>query len=731
MKEGDVRPEFAPDVHIVRHRRPDPTRPKARVRAAASVGSGNVSAAAAKDYPRRMAAPPHDPLEGLSLPPDVAARVRALPSPSSIPLGTSLAERRLALAVAAAADPSLLATALAPLLDAVAPARGALSPFARAVDHHLRGIVAWRLRDDAPGAVTSWNRAVALLRTCAGDGGYLGRVHDGFGQLLHHQGLLVDAREAYETALTAKRAADDAPGVALTLGNLGRLCLALGDYRAATTHLEEDLAFVRADPRRDTRLETQLLVQLGAAATELGQLADARRHLDAADSFAAAGHDPVGLAFVRIYRGRLSLREGDLPAASARAEEATEALGGVPATAVPEVRGLVAELSARVRWARDDLVGAAERVEEAERLFAASSRVPPVERASLHELHASIAEAAGRRREAVAALRRALVVLDATSVDSMRTRIDEALRRLDETAWMLHASGRFVGHAQLEELLGEAGRQGFRGREDEAVVLFSDLRGFTRTGESLSADVLVATLNRYLGLMTRCVERFGGRVDKFIGDAVMAVFTARAGAEPPADRALAAAAYMAADLERFGATLPEAVGPLRAGIGLHAGTVVAGLVGSPQKRSWTVLGDVVNTASRVEGMTKLLDAPILVTEEVVARTGAPHRVVTVPLGRWRPVGRRAPVEVFLVAGSADGSPEAEAALALAADAAGALGVFRDGRFADAAILFDALAARAGDGRGARAFERLAAAARAFASSPPPNPFDSTIDLPEK
>jgi len=671
-----------------------------------------------------------DLLRGCGLAEDDVARLLTRAARSApLGLGNTPAHRRLELAVVAAADAQGLRTALPALLRAIGPDRGTLDARSRAVDDHLRGLVAWRVDADMPRAVASWNRSVARLSGVPGGDAYAGRVHDTFGQLLHHQGLLVDARDAYELALASKRAGGDAAGVALTLGNLGRLCMALGDFRAASIHLDDDLAHVRATTPRDSRLESLLLTQLGACRTELGRHADARASLVEGHALARDHADAFGLGFAETYLGRLALREGDLVDASTRVEAAGRALARLPVDAVPELRGLVAELAARVRWARDDLVGATERVEEAERLFAASSRVPPVERAELHELHASIAEASGRRREAIAAMRRALTVLDATSADALRTRIDDALRRLDETAWMLHASGRFVGHAQLEELLGEAGRQGFRGHSEEVTVLFSDLRGFTRTTETLAPDVLVATLNRYFGLMTRCIEHFGGRVDKFIGDAVMAIFAARPGEASHADRAVAAAAYMAADLERFNATLPPSVGPLKMGIGLHAGPVIAGLLGSPQKRSYTVLGDVVNTASRTEGMTKTLDAPILLTSEVVRRMGEASQHVLVPLGRYRPVGRVASVDVHWLAGPRDGSPEATLLEAEAHEAHVALGRLAAGDAADAARRFAALAARAGPARARPAFERLGAAAQAAGSTAPS--LDVAIELTEK
>src|SRR5262249_52097132 len=145
------------------------------------------------------------------------------------------------------------------------------------------------------------------------------------------------------------------------------------------------------------------------------------------------------------------------------------------------------------------------------------------------------------------------------------------LRGQSADAWLLHAAGRFVGHGPLDRLLADAGREGFRGEHREVVVLFSDIRGFTKLSERLEPDALVAFLNDFLTRMTWCIEEHGGAVDKFIGDAVMAVFSADRGS----DDALEAAVAMRDELERFNRRV-EIPSALFIGIGLNAGRVVAG-----------------------------------------------------------------------------------------------------------------------------------------------------------
>lgn len=699
-----------------------------------------------------MPSPVAEPLRALGLGEDVRARLAAALARSA-PLGLSEvagpggaeAARLAEAAVAAAGDPRLLTEALPALLAALAPWERGAGPWLAGVARHLAALAAWRLRGDLPAATEALTASLGLLAAAPGAGAaaYRGRVLDTLGQLLLQQGLLHDAREALERALAVKQAAGDAASAALTQGSLGRLLMALGDFSAARRHLADDLAVVAAAPDASPRVQSQLETELGACALEEDDLRGAGAHLGRALALAERAGDGAGRAFARLHLGRLALREGDPGRAEAHAAAVAAELAALPEGLLPELNGLLSHLRALICRAADDVPGALTHLQQAGRCFARAPRVTPVERAEVLEAHASAAAAAGREAEAADLLREALRVLDATSADAPRRRLEDALRGLNESAWMLHGAGRFVGHGQLAELLAEAGRGGFRGHAEEVTVLFSDLRGFTRLTEALGPERLVEVLNRYFGHMTRCVEAFGGRVDAFIGDAVMAVFPAAPGAAPHAERAARAALYMQADLARFNLFLPPGGGPLRAGIGLHAGPVVAGLIGSPQKRSYTVLGDTVNTASRIEGLTKLLDAPILLSGEVRERLGASAPLALVPLGRWRPLGRQAAVDLYHLAGlhsapgpapgPVDGAGRPLAAVAAVADAADAaaraLEAFQARRFAEAVQRLEALHGTLPAGAGALA--RLTRAARQFAAHPPPADWGGDLALEEK
>ncbi|HET6467076.1 MAG TPA: adenylate/guanylate cyclase domain-containing protein [Geminicoccaceae bacterium] len=157
-----------------------------------------------------------------------------------------------------------------------------------------------------------------------------------------------------------------------------------------------------------------------------------------------------------------------------------------------------------------------------------------------------------------------------------------------------------------------------QGREREIAVLFADLRGFTRLAESRLPYDVVFVLNRYFAAMGAAIEAQGGRVDKFIGDGIMALFGIDGGPRQGARQALAAVGAMAEALAELNEDLKtELREPLRMGIGLHAGPAIVGEMGWGRATSLTAVGDTVNTASRLETLTKELGAQLVVSAHVL------------------------------------------------------------------------------------------------------------------
>lgn len=182
-------------------------------------------------------------------------------------------------------------------------------------------------------------------------------------------------------------------------------------------------------------------------------------------------------------------------------------------------------------------------------------------------------------------------------------RMVEGLRQREQ---LKETFGRYVTTQVADEIL--SGRVTLGGELRTATVLFSDIRGFTSMSEQLGPTEVVAFLNEYLTAMVDCVLEHGGVLDKFIGDAVLAVFGAPVGTgsiEGDARAAVACAVSMGKRLtemnERRVAVGKPAIG---IGIGVHTGELVAGNIGSPRRMQYTVIGDTVNVGSRLESLTK-------------------------------------------------------------------------------------------------------------------------------
>ena len=161
-----------------------------------------------------------------------------------------------------------------------------------------------------------------------------------------------------------------------------------------------------------------------------------------------------------------------------------------------------------------------------------------------------------------------------------------------------------------------------QGSEREIAIMFADIRGFTALSEGRLPYDVVFILNRYFAAMGRAVESAGGRVDKFVGDGIMALFGVEDDLAAGCRAALAAARLMSERLvELNDALVAELTEPLRIGIGLHAGPAIVGEMGYGSASAITAIGDSVNTASRLEGLAKEYGVELVVSAEVIAAAG--------------------------------------------------------------------------------------------------------------
>ena len=183
------------------------------------------------------------------------------------------------------------------------------------------------------------------------------------------------------------------------------------------------------------------------------------------------------------------------------------------------------------------------------------------------------------------------------------------------------------------------------GKSSEATVLFSDIRSFTSFTEELGAQATVSLLNEYFTLMVECIQHEGGMLDKFIGDAIMAIFGTPIAHDDDPDRALRSAIGMMSALRGLNEKR-EAEGqrPINIGIGINTDSIVSGNIGSPKRMDYTVIGDGVNLASRLESACKQYGTGILISEHTYRQLKGTYRAREVDKVVVK--GKTQPVEVF-------------------------------------------------------------------------------------
>ena len=211
--------------------------------------------------------------------------------------------------------------------------------------------------------------------------------------------------------------------------------------------------------------------------------------------------------------------------------------------------------------------------------------------------------------------------------------------------------GRYVSDQVVQELVRSGSEPALGGELRTVTVLFCDIQKFSTMSEALTPQQVVGLLNTYLGAAANAVDAEGGTLDKFTGDGLMAVFGAPATYPDHAARAVRAAQAMdraAREAAKHFDPMLTGLGltPFRVGLGLHTGQAVLGSIGSTKRSEYTAIGDAVNVAARVEGLSRELGATIVLTRETWEASGA-----QVSIGPWHNMqvkGRRAEVQVAAV-----------------------------------------------------------------------------------
>lgn len=221
-------------------------------------------------------------------------------------------------------------------------------------------------------------------------------------------------------------------------------------------------------------------------------------------------------------------------------------------------------------------------------------------------------------------------------------------RRQETISKFLHSAfSRYVSRAVVDQLVQSPSSLCLEGEDKEVTVLFSDIRGFTTLSERLDPEEVSDLLRAYLTPMTATIIEHQGTLDKYMGDAIMAFWNAPLPVPGHQAQTLRAAVKMQAVLTTLNPRLNGEFGlKLAMGVGLHCGTVRVGNMGSEDLFDYTIIGDCVNLASRLEGLTKYYGLGILLSQDVKEACGAEFLFQEVDLVRVK--GKKRPVSIFTV-----------------------------------------------------------------------------------
>lgn len=250
----------------------------------------------------------------------------------------------------------------------------------------------------------------------------------------------------------------------------------------------------------------------------------------------------------------------------------------------------------------------------------------------------------------------------------MSRHIDHMAGQLQEREFIHDVFGRFLSADIATEVLRQGSALTLGGEERVVSVLFMDLRGYSTISEQLSPQQIVKILNTYLGAMNEIVDQHGGTTIEFLGDAIFAVFGALSYSSDHAVMAVRSALAMQAELHRLNQAWQQdglarlwqrsGVLALSARIGVHCGPVVVGNLGSQRRMKYSVIGDTVNVAARLEVLNKDLSTDILVSQDVYVQLPDAITAHSTDQGSHRVKGRKEPIRIHSLSWQAMAGSEA-------------------------------------------------------------------------
>ncbi len=496
---------------------------------------------------------------------------------------------------------------LAQQLLAESPAADPFSPpsAARAQWLHFQGLI-WTHRGELNSAERFLFQSQQVARDCNSKL-ILAEVYDSLAALLIRRGKANHALSFARMSLELKNELGNRHETAISHGTAGRALVLLSRYDESAQEFQEALAIAR--DLGATQIAARVLNSLGEVAYLRALYDEATRYHEEARSIM---DDPEHLAHAYLGLARIHLAAKRLDQAAEACDQAATILGDRPA--FHDMALLLKGLRGAIAWRRGDHeTGEAELENAVSALRLAGYPIDTIELLySLRDLY----QERGALAKAVEVMARALDLLSECGSERGVKDIEDWLRTVDSPNLTRMALERYFPSWLIDRML-ENGLRRLPSRHQKVAVLFTDIRDFTSLTEGLGPETLVELLNEWFSEASRIVRRHGGYVDKFIGDAVMALFGVPEEGESMATDAIQAALELREALETMNLRR-RFLGQceFRVGIGIDTGEAVIGFIGSAHRQSYTAIGDVVNTASRLESATKDAGCDILISSRV-------------------------------------------------------------------------------------------------------------------
>jgi adenylate cyclase len=296
-----------------------------------------------------------------------------------------------------------------------------------------------------------------------------------------------------------------------------------------------------------------------------------------------------------------------------------------------------------------------------------------------------------------------------------------------EKAFLHEAFSRYLSPLVINEIIADPSKLNLGGEKREMTAIFTDIEGFSTIAEKMDPSQLVRLLNRYLTLMSNIIMENLGTIDKYEGDAIIAFFGAPVHREDHAILACRSALAIKQAEAELNVTIKNeglSPAPLFTRIGINTGEMVVGNMGADKKMDYTIMGNAVNLASRLEGVNKLFQTGILISE--FTRKQIDAGFFCRKLDRARVKGIDVPVRLYELKGFWSETPEDEREAGAVWEQA--LALMEERRFKEAGTLFASLAARGCRDQTAEFYEKRCAA---FLDTPPPKGWDGVNIITEK